>query len=95
MIDPKYLDDLSKKFMEAIPSSFRQFQADMEGNLHAILQSAFARLDLVTREEFEVQKGVLACTRAKLEKLEKQVLELERLAPLGKFYKSTESGQDL
>jgi len=49
----------------------------MEKNLHAALQTAFAKLELVTREEFEVQQGVLARTRAKLEELEKQVAELE------------------
>lgn len=78
MIDPKSFDDLAKRFTEALPPSFRQFQADMEKNVHAALQATFAKLDLVTREEFEVQQGVLARTRAKLELLEKQVAELEK-----------------
>lgn len=77
MIDPKSFDDLAKRFTEALPPSFRQFQADMEKNVHAALQATFAKLELVTREEFEVQQGVLARTRAKLEALEKQVAELE------------------
>lgn len=77
MIDPKILDDLSKRFAETIPAGVRQMQADLEKNFHAILQAAFAKLDLVTREEFDVQQGVLARTRAKLEALEKQVAELE------------------
>lgn len=77
MIDPKILDDLAKRFAEAIPAGIRQMQTDLEKNFHVLLQAAFARMDLVTREEFEVQQGVLAKTRAKLEELEKQVAELE------------------
>lgn len=77
MIDPKTFDDLAKRFAEAVPPGFRQFQAEMEKNAHAALQAAFAKLELVTREEFDVQQAVLARTRAKLEDLEKQVAELE------------------
>jgi len=50
----------------------------MEKNFRAILQSALGKMDLVTREEFEVQKGVLAKTRSKLEDLEKRVAEMEQ-----------------
>ncbi len=77
MIDPKAFDDLAKRFVEAAPPGLRQFQAEMENNIHAALQATFTKLDLITREEFEVQQGVLARTRAKLEALEKQVAELE------------------
>lgn len=77
MIDPKAIDDLAKRFVEALPPGFRQFQADMEKNFHAALQTTFAKLELVTREEFEVQQSVLARTRAKLEELEKQLTNLE------------------
>ena len=52
-------------------------QRDIEKNLHSVLQSALAKLDLVTREEFEVQSAVLARTRQKLEDLEKRVAALE------------------
>ena len=51
--------------------------ADLEKNLRALLQSAFSRLDLVTREEFDVQREVLARTRAKLPELEAKLAELE------------------
>ena len=78
MIDPKAFDDLAKRFTEALPPSVRQFQADMEKNVHAALQATFAKLDLVTREEFDIQKEVLARTRAHLEALEARVAELER-----------------
>jgi BMFP domain-containing protein YqiC len=77
MIDPKIFDDLSKRFAETIPSSLRQVQSDIEKNAHVVLQAAFAKMDLVTREEFDVQQGVLARTRAKLDALEKQVAVLE------------------
>jgi BMFP domain-containing protein YqiC len=77
MIDPKIIDDLSRRFVEAMPSGLRQLQNEFEKNLHAIMQAAFAKMDLVTREEFDVQQGVLARTRVKLETLEKQVAELE------------------
>lgn len=81
MIDPKILDDLSKRLMEAVPSGVWQLQNEMEKIFHATLQATFAKMDLVTREEFDVQQGVLARTRAKLEELEKQVAALEaRLA---------------
>jgi len=52
--------------------------ADIEKNLRALLASAFSRLDLVTREEFDVQREVLARTRAKLEALEARLAELEK-----------------
>ena len=77
MIDAKAFDDLTKRFTEALPPGMKQLQADMEKNLHATLQSAFTKLDLVTREEFEVQQAVLARTRAKLEELEQQVAALQ------------------
>ncbi|MEE4379906.1 MAG: accessory factor UbiK family protein [Candidatus Competibacteraceae bacterium] len=77
MIDPKILDELSKRFTEIVPASVRQLQTDMEKNFHAVLQATFAKMDLVTREEFDVQQAVLARTRTKLENLEKQVASLE------------------
>lgn len=52
---------------------------DLERNAKAFLTQSFAKLDLATREEFDVQKQVLARTREKLEALEKRVAELEKL----------------
>ena len=60
----------------------------MEKNFHAALRATFAKLDLVTREEFDIQQEVLARTRAKLEELEKQVTELEAKVGGGKRRKS-------
>lgn len=72
--DPKFLDDLSGKLSGLIANSPLQ---DVEKNVKAALGAAFARLDLVTREEFDVQREVLARTRAKLEALEARLAELE------------------
>jgi ubiquinone biosynthesis accessory factor UbiK len=78
MFDSKSIDDIANRLANAIPPSFNHLKEDMEKNFHAILQSALARLDLVTREEFEVQKAVLAKTRQKLEVLEQRVAEIEK-----------------
>ena len=77
MLDPRLLDDLARRLNEALPSGAKHVQADLNRNLQAALQSALARLDLVTREEFDVQTRVLARSRTKLEQLEKQVAALE------------------
>ena len=77
MLDPKFLDDLAQRLASAMPTAARAMQADLEKNLRAATQSVFAKMDLVTREEFDVQSKVLARSRAKIEQLEKQVAELE------------------
>lgn len=78
MFDSKSIDDIANRLANAIPPSFNHLKEDAEKNFHAILQSALARLDLVTREEFEVQKAVLAKTRQKLEALEQRVAGIEQ-----------------
>lgn len=78
MFDPKSIDSFADRIANAIPPGLHHFKDDMEKNLHAMLQSALSKLDLVSREEFEVQKAVLAKTRARLEDLEKRVAELEQ-----------------
>ncbi|MFZ2452144.1 MAG: hypothetical protein CTY16_00220 [Methylobacter sp.] len=78
MFDPKAIDDIANRLASAIPPGLNNFKEDLEKNFHAILQSALSKLDLVTREEFEVQKMVLAKTRSKLEDLEKRVSEMEK-----------------
>ena len=77
MLDAKFLDDIAQRLSGAMPDAAKAVQADLEKNLRAATQSVFARLDLVTREEFDVQCKVLARSRAKIEQLEKQVAELE------------------
>jgi len=68
------LDDLSRKIRETTNSTPA---ADINKNIHALLQSAFTKLELVSREEFDVQLQVLQRTRSKLEQLELRVAELE------------------
>lgn len=77
MIDPKVLDDLARRLAGAMPAGVRDLQQDVEKNIRAAVSGAFAKLNLVTREEFEVQTAVLARTRATIDALEKQVAALE------------------
>ena len=69
-----FLNDLQAKLSQAIENSPAK---DIERNMKAMLTQGFSRLDLVTREEFDIQSQVLAKTRAKLEALEARVAELE------------------
>lgn len=77
MFDPKILDDIAERFSSALPSGVKELQEDLDKNVRSAVQTGLSKLDLVTREEFEVQSQVLAKTRAKLEALEKKVAELE------------------
>jgi ubiquinone biosynthesis accessory factor UbiK len=77
MFDPKTIDDIANRLAGAIPPGLSNLKDDLEKSFHAILQGALGKLDLVTREEFEVQKAVLAKTRSKLEALEQRVAEME------------------
>jgi hypothetical protein len=78
MFDPKFFDELSKRLANSIPNSVKSVRADMEKHFHTILQSMFSKLDLITREEFDIQALVLSKTRAKLEKLEQKIEALEK-----------------
>lgn len=81
MFDPKAIDNLAERIAGAIPPGLSNLKDDVEKNVHALLQSGLSKLDLVSREEFEVQKAVLAKTRARLEELEKRLAELEQRIP--------------
>ena len=74
MIDPKLFEDLRKRIDDALRDSPAQ---DIEKNLRALLAAWFDRLDLVLREDFEVQKKLLERAQAKLAELEARVAELE------------------
>ena len=76
--DPKIFDELTSKLTSIVPEGARVLQEDLEKNARALLSNTLDKMDLVTREEFDVQKAVLARTRAKVEALEKQVAELEQ-----------------
>ena len=71
------IENLAKKLAESVPEGLRSMRDDLESNFRAVLRASLAKLDLVTRDEFEVQEAVLARTREKLEALEKRLEELE------------------
>ena len=71
-------DDLAKKITGLLPGSVLQLQQDLESNIKALLQSSLSKMNLVTREEFDVQEALLQRTREKLDKLEKLLQELEQ-----------------
>lgn len=75
MVERKVLDDIGARIRDVIANSPAR---DIENNLRAMLAAQFARLNLVTREEFDVQSAVLARTREKLTRLEAKLAELER-----------------
>ena len=77
MFDPKIIDDLSRKLSQSLPPGINSLQKDTEQHVNALLQASFSKLNLVTREEFDIQQAVLQRTREKLEALEQRVLEME------------------
>jgi len=77
------LDTLAQRLSETLPAEFTAFRADIKKTVRAIVQANLEQMHLVSREEFEVQRMVLARTRAKLECLEERVADLERLIGAG------------
>lgn len=77
MIDFRMLDELSQRLGAMLPPSVGEARADLQKNFRAALQAGLTRLDLVTREEFEVQQAVLLRTREKLEVLEVRLAQME------------------
>lgn len=76
------LDDLARRLADAVPESVRSFGRDLEGNFKAVLQAQLSKLDLVSRNEFDVQAALLARTQATLSALEARLKELEtKLTP--------------
>lgn len=81
MLDAKQLDDLARRLAQALPKGLQALQDDAQRSLRATLELGLTQLNLVTREEFDVQAAVLARSRSRLEQLEARVQELEaRLA---------------
>ena len=74
MINTDFLNEISNKIKEIVRNSPL---ADMDKNIHALIQGAFTKMELISREEFDVQVEVLRNTREKLEKLELKLAELE------------------
>ncbi len=78
MINPKLFDDLSRRIVEGMPKNLQILQDDLERNLRMTLESTLRQMNLVSRDEFEIQQAVLMRTREKLAALEKRVAELEQ-----------------
>jgi len=77
MIDPKIIDDISKKVADGMPSGLLSLQDDFKRNAKKMIEASLRKMDLVSREDFDIQTAVLQRTRAKLEALEARVAELE------------------
>lgn len=77
MIDLSQIDELARRLSGLVPPALREGRDEMQDNFKAALQSGLARLDLVTREEFDVQRAVLVRTREQLESLRSLVEQLE------------------
>jgi len=69
---------LARKLAESVPPGLRSVREDLEKNFRGVLKAGLGKMDLVTREEFEVQEAVLARTRAKLKGLEERLESLEK-----------------
>ncbi|MFT7683965.1 ubiquinone biosynthesis accessory factor UbiK [Moritella dasanensis] len=78
MIKPQKLEEIAKQIHESLPSSVKSLGSEVEKKIHQVLQSQLNKLDLVNREEFEVQTKVLLRTREKLAALEARLTALEK-----------------
>jgi len=77
MIDLNHIDDLARRLSQLVPPGLKDSQEELQQTFKSALQAGLAKLDLVTREEFDVQQAVLLRTREKLETLERTVAALE------------------
>ncbi len=75
MLDMKSLDELTRKLSAALPPGLKEIREDTETRFRAVLKAGLEKMDLVTREEFDVQIAVLARTRERLAELEAQIKE--------------------
>ena len=80
MIDSKLFDDIAKRVAGNLPTGLQLIQDDLQKNLRSALEAGLSHLELVTREEFEIQRAVLLRTREKLEAMEAQIAKLEKAA---------------
>jgi BMFP domain-containing protein YqiC len=84
MSEPHSAQEFIQQVFRLLPEDLRTARADLEKHLRAAMSAAFARMDLVTREEFDVQAALLSRTRALLDEMEAKVAELERRVDRGK-----------
>ena len=78
MIDLNHLDDLARRLSDMVPPGLRQSREELQATFKTALQAGLGKLDLVTREEFDVQRAVLLRTREKLDALEQAVAAMEQ-----------------
>ena len=76
--DPRSLDELARKLADSVPPGLTALKNDLEQNFKSVLQGGLAKLDLVTRQEFDIQAGVLRRSRERLEELERRRAALEK-----------------
>ena len=76
MIDLAQLDELARRLSSLVPPGLREGREELQQNFKSVLQAGLGKLDLVTREEFDVQRAVLLRTREKLDALEQRLAEL-------------------
>lgn len=76
-MDTTFINDLAKKLASSVPDNVQSLRSDLEHNFRGLLAGVFERMDLVTREEFDVQRRVLERTREKLAELDAEVTRLE------------------
>jgi BMFP domain-containing protein YqiC len=77
-VNKQLIDDLAEKLAAAVPQDIKVLRADLEKNFRGMIATGLDKMDLVTREEFEIQSKVLARTREKLDRLEQQLEALQR-----------------
>jgi len=77
MIDLGKIDDIVSKLSDSLPPGAERLREDLETRFRAVLKTAFGKMDLVTREEFDIQKSVLERATVKLAALQRQLDELE------------------
>lgn len=77
MLDPKKLEEIAKQLADALPSGVKNVAEEAESKMKQVLQAQLSKLDVVTREEFDIQSQVLIRTREKLEALESRLAKLE------------------
>ncbi|XYQ55838.1 ubiquinone biosynthesis accessory factor UbiK [Pectobacterium carotovorum] len=77
MIDPKKIEQIARQVHESMPKGIRELGDDVEKKIRQVLQAQLTRLELVNREEFDIQTQVLLRTREKIARLEQRMTELE------------------
>jgi BMFP domain-containing protein YqiC len=76
-IDLAHIDELARRLSSLVPSGLREGREELQQNFKSVLQTGLGKLDLVTRDEFDVQRAVLLRTRDKLNELQRSIAQIE------------------